>query len=174
MVDHVDIVGRCMGNFGKWQLRTILIIFLCKIPTSWFMAVVIYTAPTPKAGEYWCRPAGGFEPASAADWIRAAHPMVKGEHDKKYHRDVCHVYEDVMAEPARYEDFLSVNRSSGGSGHNRTVVPCTDFVFHSDFHSLIAEFNLICSRSLLLNLSQCFHILGLLMGGIVAYLLLKK
>lgn len=138
------------------------------------MAVVIYTAPTPIPGEYWCRPPGGYEPRSSAEWIKAAHPLVKGPHDKVFHRDVCHVYEDVMDAPQNYEQFLQPTGANRSGFENRTVIPCMDFVFRSDFHSLIAEFNLICSRSLLLNLSQSFHIFGLLLGGILAYWLLKK
>lgn len=40
-----DIIGEIIGDFGVWQIRTILIIFLCKIPASWFMACIIFTAP---------------------------------------------------------------------------------------------------------------------------------
>lgn len=166
----VDVIGNCVGNFGKWQLRTILIIFLCKIPTSWFMAVVIYTAPTPRVGHYWCRPSQDFKPNSSMDWIRASQPYVQNRYDSGYSYDVCNVYKDVMDSPEDYMKFVHV---SNDTMKNRTIIPCTNFVFDSDFHSLIAEFNLICSKSLLLNLSQCFHIFGLLCGGILAYMLLK-
>lgn len=169
-----DVITRCVGNIGKWQLRTILIIFLCKIPTSWFMAVIIYTAPAPAPGELWCRPPGGFQPRSSADWIKAAHPLVKGVNDRGYRRDVCHVYQDVMQEPDKYEQYLESNSANQSDWDHRVLVPCQDFVFGSEFHSLIAEFDLICSRSLLLNFSQCFHILGLLLGGICAYFMLKR
>lgn len=166
----VDAIGKCVGDFGKWQLRTILIIFLCKIPTSWFMAVVIYTAPTPKMGNYWCRPAHNFRPNSSVDWIHASQPYVQNIHDGEYYYDACQIYKDVMDNP---EDYMKYLHTSNDTMENRTIVPCTNFVFNSDFHSLIAEFNLICSKSLLLNLSQCFHIFGLLCGGILAYMLLK-
>lgn len=50
-----DIIGDVVGNFGIWQLRTILIIFLCKIPAAWFMACIIFTAPELYPGtEYTC------------------------------------------------------------------------------------------------------------------------
>lgn len=32
-----DVVETVCGPFGKWQLRTILIIYLVKIPSAWFM-----------------------------------------------------------------------------------------------------------------------------------------
>lgn len=40
-----DIINQILGDFGVWQLRTVLIIFLCKIPAAWFMACIIFTAP---------------------------------------------------------------------------------------------------------------------------------
>ncbi|KAH8312546.1 hypothetical protein KR044_011354, partial [Drosophila immigrans] len=40
-----DIIAQILGKFGIWQLRTVLIIFLCKIPAAWFMACIIFTAP---------------------------------------------------------------------------------------------------------------------------------
>ncbi|BFF89374.1 solute carrier family 22 member 13 [Drosophila madeirensis] len=40
-----DVIGDVVGDFGIWQLRTILIIFLCKIPAAWFMACIIFTGP---------------------------------------------------------------------------------------------------------------------------------
>ncbi|KAH8278447.1 hypothetical protein KR018_003394 [Drosophila ironensis] len=40
-----DVIGEVVGDFGIWQLRTILILFLCKIPAAWFMACIIFTGP---------------------------------------------------------------------------------------------------------------------------------
>jgi len=40
MVDSTDFIGNFIGPIGKWQLRTILLIYLCKIPSSWFMSCV--------------------------------------------------------------------------------------------------------------------------------------
>lgn len=47
---RVDPITKVLGNFGKWQLGAMLIIFLCKVPTSWFMAIIIFTAPAPNPG----------------------------------------------------------------------------------------------------------------------------
>ena len=51
-----DIIGSIIGDIGKWQLRAIFLIFLCKIPAAWFMACIIFTAPTPRHGEFYCKP----------------------------------------------------------------------------------------------------------------------
>lgn len=47
---ELDVVEQVNGSFGRWQLRTILLIFLCKIPSAWFTAIIIYTAPYPWKG----------------------------------------------------------------------------------------------------------------------------
>lgn len=40
-----DLIVEVIGEFGIWQLRTLLILFLAKIPASWFMACIMFTAP---------------------------------------------------------------------------------------------------------------------------------
>ncbi|EDW49420.1 GM26883 [Drosophila sechellia] len=40
-----DVITHIMGDFGPWQLRSLLILFLCKIPAAWFMACILFTAP---------------------------------------------------------------------------------------------------------------------------------
>lgn len=40
MVDSTDFIGNFLGPIGKWQLRTIFLIYLVKIPSSWFMSCV--------------------------------------------------------------------------------------------------------------------------------------
>lgn len=47
---RVDPITKVLGNFGKWQLGAMLIVFLCKIPSSWFMAIILFTAPAPNPG----------------------------------------------------------------------------------------------------------------------------
>lgn len=50
-----DVIGQVLGDFGIWQLRSVLIIFLCKLPAAWFMALIIFTAPELYPNEeYWC------------------------------------------------------------------------------------------------------------------------
>lgn len=171
MAENKDIFARITGNFGKWQLRAVLIIFLCKIPTSWFMAVVIYTAPAPKVGDYWCRP---VEPHQEK-WKDVYHPATSQSSASNI--DYCSVYKELHGDPDRYMGvLLLLNRSESVETKlniNNTIVECQHFTFKSGFRSLIIEYELVCDRKYLLSLSQCFHIFGLLLGGILAYRLLK-
>lgn len=62
-VDDVDIVTACLGNWGPWQRRAVLLIYLCKIPSAWFMASIIFTAPTPWPGQFYCVQLSGNDSA---------------------------------------------------------------------------------------------------------------
>lgn len=168
MAIHGDITSEVLGSFGKWQLRAMLIIFLCKIPTSWFMAVIIFTAPAPNPGDYWCRPPDILSTKYEAEWIEIAHPVHLNQHHQPV-VDHCHVYRDVIENPLH---FIGPNKTKKTS-KNFTLVECDHFVYNPNYHSLVVEFNLVCKRQLLLPLSQCFHIFGLLVGGIIAFIMLK-
>ncbi|EDW59641.1 solute carrier family 22 member 3 isoform X1 [Drosophila virilis] len=64
-----DVIGQVLGDFGIWQLRSVLIIFLCKLPAAWFMALIIFTAPELYPNEeYWCdtNVYGGMENTSVS------------------------------------------------------------------------------------------------------------
>lgn len=39
----VDKIGAFLGPYGKWQLRSTILICLVKIPSAWFMACVSKT-----------------------------------------------------------------------------------------------------------------------------------
>lgn len=40
MVDQTDFIGNFLGPIGKWQIKVIFLIYLTKIPSSWFMSCV--------------------------------------------------------------------------------------------------------------------------------------
>lgn len=170
----IDVCRKMMGNFGKWQLKAMLMIFLCKIPTSWFMAVIIFTAPAPGPGDYWCRPPNDIN-ISSNDWIRISSPWIDANLNEKGHYDICHVYKNVFENTS---NFMEYDRGEWRlknelPDHGNETVACDNFVFKSRYHSLVARFSLVCSRTLMLALSQSFHILGLLIGGIIAYYLVR-
>lgn len=168
MAIQSDIISQVLGNFGKWQLRTMLIIFLCKMPTSWFMAVIIFTAPAPNDGDFWCRPPDTVPQEYESEWIQVAHPIKLDRHNREV-IDYCHVYRDIIENPL---EFIGPNKTRLPTT-NLTAVWCDHFSYNPEYHSLVVEFNLVCRRQMLLPLTQCFHIFGLLVGGIIAYILLK-
>lgn len=167
-VIRVDPVTKTLGNFGKWQLTAMLIIFLCKLPTSWFMAVIIFSSPAAKPGDFWCTPPAELASNYTEEWIDYAHPAHYNRRDERV-VDYCKVYSELMQRPF---DYFRPNVTEIDTSE-LTPVKCHHFSFNPDFHSMVADFGLVCDRNYLVALSQCFHILGLMVGGIVAHFMLK-
>lgn len=174
MAIQKDLVSQLTGNFGKWQLKALLIIFLCKIPTSWFMAVVLFSAPPPQTGEFWCRPPNHITNHSA--WIEASHPIVLSPIHNKMSIDFCNVYREIYNRDD--EEAPEENKSMFVEERNISspsdIVPCREFFFNTPFRSVVTDFELVCGRKFLAALAQCFHIFGLLVGGVVAFYCLKQ
>lgn len=171
MSKNTDVVNEVTGNFGKWQLRAILIIFLCKIPTVWFLAIILFTAPVPQSGDFWCKPP--YNITNHTEWVLQSHPIRKYDTDKEFQIDFCKVYQDAYDDKMMKLFEFSKN-DNFSIRENRKVMPCKNFHFNSDFNSVIKEYNLVCSRRLLVTVSQSFHIFGLLIGGIAAHFMLKR
>lgn len=186
-MEQIDIIGRINGNFGKWQLRTVLLIFLTKIPSAWFMACIIFTAPAPRDGEFFCHPPKNILNKHTEEkfqrmldynktaWVRMMHP-VETNPDGTEQIDFCNVYADGHQMAASYfhsltniaEDWILPDRNE------TEIVPCNRFFHHSDYTSLVTDYNLVCSKDILIASTQSFHLLGVLTGGLLATFLLKQ
>ncbi|KAL9891083.1 solute carrier family 22 member 3 isoform 1-T1 [Glossina fuscipes fuscipes] len=172
-----DIVQRVTGNFGRWQLRSIILIFLCKIPTAWFMACIIYTAPTAQKGDYYCRPSP-LEMSRNSSWIRVIQTPLSDTQrtDREFHVDACHMYEHSLRENFKFTHGKNYTNPFTRPQINQThfnIIPCEHFEHNSDYESLVTQFDLVCSRELLVSVTQSFHALGALIGGLIAITALK-
>lgn len=173
---ELDVVEQVNGSFGRWQLRTILLIFLCKIPSAWFTAIIIYTAPYPWKGELVCHPADWNVSRSQTEHVDRNHPLWQDARstDRLFNVDVCNAYSNSLARgfvrSHGQEWNASVSKEPGG----QSSLPCEHVEHRTDYKSLISQFDLICSRRVLVALTQSFHALGALIGGLMAYSALKK
>lgn len=156
-----------IGEWGPWQRRTVFLIFLCKIPAAWFMACIIFTAPFANYGEFHCQqPNTGLTPANYTEWISIAHPAT--ENDRF---DFCRVYKNRTEalfdwqQQQQQQQPVIITRASDTEN-------CDTFEHNSIFSSLVTQFDLICSRTILVSLTQFFHLCGVLTGGILATKLL--
>lgn len=181
-----DIFERINGNFGKWQLRTVLLIFLTKIPSAWFMACIIFTAPAPRDGEYFCQPSSKVLNVHTQEkfqrmldfnktaWVRMMHPVEKDD-DGDEQIDFCNVYVDANRMTERYfHSISSITEDWVSNRNNSQIVPCERFYHHADFVSLVTDYNLVCSKDILIASTQFFHLFGVLTGGLLATYLLKQ
>lgn len=173
-VETTDYVGNFLGAFGKWQLRTILLIYLTKIPSSWFMSCVIFTAPTPEHGEVFCQPSD-----HSKKWTKIAYKAKADALDQEVSIDFCNLYEDAKLHA---EKFLNDSHSLNKIGDidlfeipekDSILVPCQTFESRKIYNSIITQFEVYCSRDILVAVTQFFHLFGVLCGGIIATNLLK-
>ncbi|KAM7362398.1 organic cation transporter protein isoform 2-T2 [Cochliomyia hominivorax] len=177
MQAKVDAVGRVTGEWGKWQLRTVLLIFLCKIPSSWFMACIIFTAPAPRHGEFFCKPPPQIGAKNQTAWIKVSHPQKEEIEDQEFSIDFCNVYKDAQEHAHLYYNYERQEDEPKvweEPENPKNVIPCTEFEHQAEFHSVITQYDLVCSRDILVSVTQFFHLFGVLTGGILANHLLKN
>ena len=55
-----------------------------------------------------------------------------------------------------------------------SIIPCESFEYHPEYHSVITTFDLVCTKNILVSLTQFFHLFGVLWGGIIATRLLES
>lgn len=186
-MEKIDIIGRITGEFGRWQLRAVLLIYLTKIPSSWFMACIIFTAPAPRHGEFFCKPSTNvvsqltnqstnwehIVKANKTDWIRISHPLKEEVADKEFSIDFCNVYSDAEDHAKIYFHNHSHQHPWDMPKRNASIIPCDNFLHHSEYKSIITDYDLVCSRDILVATTQFFHLFGVLTGGLLAVNLLK-
>ncbi|CAB3372972.1 Hypothetical predicted protein [Cloeon dipterum] len=153
-----DPVSVAIGDFGAWQARSLLLLFLVKIPAGWHMLSILFLAPFPETfgGSYIC--ARDDDPAnlSLADWIQTKHPV-----DQRYPSgfNPCYVYSNA------------INESTAANAYN--VEKCEKFEFFVDLPTMVTEWSLVCERSVLVSLIQSLYIFGTAIGGVVTFFSLK-
>lgn len=157
-------ISDLIGEWGPWQRRTVFFIFLCKIPAAWFMACVIFTAPLAKDDEFQCRQRiiSDFSAENFSEWLNV-------EDQPSIQRDSCVVYQihnDTFSELHQNDQDDFVLKSFD-------TEQCDAFQHNSPFYSLVTQFDLVCSRTILIAVTQFFHLCGVLTGGILATLLLN-
>ncbi|KAH8250183.1 hypothetical protein KR026_007095, partial [Drosophila bipectinata] len=168
-----DVVEQVNGSFGRWQLRTILLIFLCKIPSAWFTVIIVYTAPYPWKGELVCHPSDWNASESRVEPVNRNQQLWQEARstDRLFNVDVCNAYAQSLTRGYVRNHGSEWNATE--SERSQHSLPCEHVEHTSDYKSLITQFDLICSRRVLVAMTQSFHALGALIGGLMAYSALK-
>lgn len=164
-----DIIRDVLGDWGKWQLRTTLLIYLCKIPSSWFMACIIFTAPFAQPGEYFCHRRTELSEPDVR--ISVTYLSITDNTNSSISTDIdyCHVYKNSINLSTTQDTVIYDDRNN-----DSVVVACTEFEHRSNYDSLVTQFDLVCSRTILVAVTQFWHLFGVLTGGIIATILLNQ
>lgn len=143
----MDLLEKTVGDFGKWQLRISICMALLKFPIAWFQLGIVFLAPPT---DHWCRQPEDFKLLTVEDWI---------EHIRPYGNETN--YDDTKLKCLMRNVELP---------HVRELMPCKwgyDYdksVIHS---SIITEFNLVCGKESLVDVTQMTLMLGVLFGNII-------
>lgn len=124
---------------------------------------LIFTAKSPTPGEIFCKPSIAVDNENTTSWIESAHRKIFNRVENEESYNFCHVYTNLTE-----QNFHNTSNVNG------TFVECTDFERIPTFYSIIHQYDLFCSREALVALSQSFHLLGVLIGGIIAFYMLKR
>lgn len=127
---------------------------------------LIFTAKSPPPGEIFCEPPDEIDLSDTGSWIKVAHKKTFNEAENEETYDFCHVDKN-----ASYK-FQHANTSFARK--HRDFVSCEKFEHQPTFYSLIHQYETFCDKEALVPLTQSFHLLGVLVGGIIAYYMLKK
>lgn len=157
-----DAISEALGDWGRWQLRTVLLIFLCKFPACWCMAIIIFTAPSPRQIPVECMPT----PANGRV-MAVMHPTLTVPNDQQFDIDYCDVRADVVAH-AEARGITLPSRTTRSLDDRNITLPC-DALTHRPFYpSKETSFDLLCSRNLVAAFTQVFHLFGVVSGGLIA------
>jgi hypothetical protein len=107
-------------------------------------------------------------------WVKRAHPIKEERADQELIIDFCNIYEDIHDHVVMYfnETREDVNVFTKPNNKSR-VIPCESFEEKPDYVSVITQFDLYCSRDILVAVTQFFHLFGVLCGGIIATNMMK-
>lgn len=166
----VDVIGDVLDNCRSWQLRTIFIIYLTKIPTAFFMACIVYSAPIPQRVPIYC-----MDTNTTLTTIK--HPTVVSVDDKVFHLSFCDTIADIKDHANEhygnesYEMPWTVPSSESNKNNRSNIIPCDFFDFKSG--KSVTTYDVVCSRGGFVVVTQGMHLVGIFFSGIVLRYALK-
>lgn len=110
------------------------------------------------------------------DWIKIAHPLTEERTDHEFRIDFCNIYEDAHQHILQFfngTEADDIDLFHIPPTNSSRLVPCESFEHRASYNSIITQFDLYCSRDILVALTQFFHLFGVLCGGIVTTYMMK-
>lgn len=134
----------------------------------------IFLSPGPLSNEIFCKPPMRNMSNYVEDWVKIAHPIKEVRGDFDFIIDFCHIFEDANHHAHQFlnDTDEKIELFHKPTNHSR-LVPCESFEHKPIYTSIITQFDLYCSRDILVATTQFFHLFGVLSGGIVTTWMLK-
>lgn len=151
-----DPVLSRIGQFGKWQAKTIGVVQLVGFFTAWQMLAVSFLLPEI---DFWCSPPG-LE-TSLGGKLNWTSPLVVENNITSL--DNCKMY-----------DYQYNATSSGVSEvEDLNITECSRWDYDRDVYpeTVVSQFNLVCADDKLRSMSQAIYMFGIMVGAVGSGLL---
>lgn len=158
--EHSDIVADILDKSRFWQVKNIILIYLLKIPTAFFMACIVYTAPVPYRTDVYCSDDLG-------NVTLITFPVIVDRNDQEFDLPFCDAKTDVTQ---KFVNYFGLGHNSSSLWHEAEsdsdldLLPCTLLTARDKFHT---QFDIYCSRGALIVLTQGMHLVGIFLSGVV-------
>jgi len=162
MSNNSDPVLRQIGNFGRWQARTIGAFSMIGFFLGWQMLTPSIIVPEV---DYWCSPVElGLDKGEKVNWTSPVN--ADGEQDH------CKVFDINYSQMVESPLLVAKLKSDG----EKATRPCTrwDYDRSKSPESVVSEFNLVCDKEYLRSLSQSLYMFGIMVGSFVSGILSDK
>lgn len=170
-----DLILDTIGEFGRWQKRTTILIFLSKTISCWCMAIILFNAPAQKSYLIHCYSEQNGTLDSRIDdgvfiendtvqyyWQKILHPEVIAPFDKQFEIDFCDLTNDIDDHVER-DSVLPLNKT----------MHCNSLKHEKFIHTKRTKFDWLCSRNIVAAFTQISFLFGVLTGGIIGWILVK-
>ena len=163
-----DPVLRYIGNFGKWQARTIGIIPFITLFAAWQLLVKNFLLPSNVP--FWCLPSDFPFVPETATWTsppeldpNTGNPKLDA--NNKTIRNSCLMYQ------LDYKDLITKPNTTG-----LPTTTCTHWEYDRTQYpeTLISQFDLVCDREYLRSLSTSIFFIGTGVGAVVSGIISDK
>jgi MFS family permease len=150
--DEEDVVSTAIGEFGRWQLLMTFLLSLFNIPCTWHIFVPTFHAAE---RETWCARPERFLSVHPDRWKNFTQPQ-----------GFCSIYDLTNV---TVDDLPHL-----GDDPTRKLISCAEWEFEGKGNTLISEFDLVCDRKTLNNVSEMMFLGGVAIGGLVCGILSDK
>ncbi|KAF5284078.1 hypothetical protein FQA39_LY17127 [Lamprigera yunnana] len=148
LLNSIDILEETIGSFGKWQCRIVFLMSLLRIPLAWIQLNIVFIAPTV---DFWCKPPEFYQNVPVEEWksiiqLNDTYANEVSGSTSCYMMNIFHFSNSTPYIPCQwgYEYNLSEIRSS-----------------------IITEWDLVCDKRILVDITQTTTMFGILLGMMV-------
>lgn len=153
-----DVINSAIGDFGKWQFQLTLFLSLLNIPCTWHIFALTFQGASQ---DFWCTIPASLSTLTLDQWKNLS--SISG-----VPYNPCNILDLDYSLP--YSTLLNIRRDV------TAVRPCLQWTYDSSSfgHTIISEWDLVCSNSSLESLAEMVFLLGVAFGGFFSGLVSDK